>query len=128
MHPNARPEAASQASQHAALQRSPDRGILTGAAQGRPHPLCPTNSPKTLRRRAHQRKALPYSALARSEPPPLRFLEKLKRRNVGRVAILYIVVSYVARQVLELPAWAGRMATTESAKTGTGREPASETK
>jgi adenylate cyclase len=51
------------------------------------------------------------------ELPPIRFLEELKRRNVGRVAILYIVVSYVALQVfelffhlLELPAWAGRVA------------------
>jgi len=51
------------------------------------------------------------------ELPSIRFLEELKRRNVGRVAILYIVVSYVALQVfelffhlLELPAWAGRVA------------------
>ena len=43
------------------------------------------------------------------------FLEKLKRRNVGRVAILYIVVCYVILEpfemffhLLELPAWTGR--------------------
>jgi adenylate cyclase len=51
------------------------------------------------------------------ELPSFRFLEELKRRNVGRVAILYTVVSYVALQVLELflhllelPAWTGRVA------------------
>jgi len=43
------------------------------------------------------------------------FLEKLKRRNVGRVAILYIVVCYVILEpfemffhLLELPGWTGR--------------------
>ena len=49
--------------------------------------------------------------------PEFRFIEELKRRNVGRVAILYIAVGYVALEVfglffhlLELPAWAGRAA------------------
>jgi TolB-like protein/regulator of sirC expression with transglutaminase-like and TPR domain len=49
--------------------------------------------------------------------PPLRFLEEIKRRNVGRVAILYIVVSYVVLEVfemffhlLEMPPWTGRAA------------------
>jgi adenylate cyclase len=53
----------------------------------------------------------------RPELPAFRFLEELKRRNVGRVAILYVVVGYVALEVfevffhlLELPAWAGRVA------------------
>lgn len=43
------------------------------------------------------------------------FLDKLKRRNVGRVAILYIVVCYLILEpfemffhLLELPAWTGR--------------------
>jgi adenylate cyclase len=43
------------------------------------------------------------------------FLERLKRRNVGRVAILYIVVCYVILEpfemffhLLDLPAWTGR--------------------
>src|SRR5271170_7177268 len=43
------------------------------------------------------------------------FLDKLKRRNVGRVAILYIVVSYLILEpfemffhLLDLPAWTGR--------------------
>jgi hypothetical protein len=43
------------------------------------------------------------------------FLERLKRRNVGRVAILYSVVCYVILEpfemffhLLELPAWTGR--------------------
>jgi adenylate cyclase len=49
--------------------------------------------------------------------PRLRFLEEIKRRNVGRVAILYIVVSYVVLEVfelffhlLEMPPWSGRIA------------------
>jgi adenylate cyclase len=43
------------------------------------------------------------------------FLDKLKRRNVGRVAILYIVVCYLILEpfemffhLLDLPAWTGR--------------------
>jgi adenylate cyclase len=43
------------------------------------------------------------------------FLDKIKRRNVGRVAILYIVVCYLILEpfemffhLLELPAWTGR--------------------
>ena len=49
--------------------------------------------------------------------PPFKFLDELKRRNVGRVAILYIVVSYVVLEVfemffhlLEMPPWTGRAA------------------
>ena len=49
--------------------------------------------------------------------PRMRFLEEIKRRNVGRVAILYIVVSYVVLEVfemffhlLEMPPWTGRAA------------------
>jgi TolB-like protein/Tfp pilus assembly protein PilF len=49
--------------------------------------------------------------------PQFKFLEELKRRNVGRVAILYIVVGYVALEVfqvflnlLQMPAWTGRVA------------------
>src|ERR1700733_6141123 len=45
------------------------------------------------------------------------FLDKLKRRNVGRVAILYIVVSYLILEpfemffhLLDLPVWTGRTA------------------
>ena len=34
--------------------------------------------------------------------PRMRFLEEIKRRNVGRVAILYIVVSYVVLEVFEM--------------------------
>ena len=47
--------------------------------------------------------------------PTFRFLEELKRRNVGRVAILYLVIGYLILEVfgvfvhlLELPAWVGR--------------------
>src|SRR5579863_4729819 len=49
--------------------------------------------------------------------PRMRFLEEIKRRNVGRVAVLYIVVSYVVLEVfelffhlLEMPPWSGRIA------------------
>ena len=49
--------------------------------------------------------------------PHVRFLEEIKRRNVGRVAILYIFVSYVVLEVfemffhlLEMPPWSGRIA------------------
>ena len=49
--------------------------------------------------------------------PLFKFLDELKRRNVGRVAILYIVVSYVVLEVfemffhlLEMPPWTGRAA------------------
>jgi TolB-like protein/Flp pilus assembly protein TadD len=48
-------------------------------------------------------------------PVHLRFIDKLKRRNVGRVAVLYVIVGYLALEVfemffrlLEMPAWAGR--------------------
>ena len=47
--------------------------------------------------------------------PSFRFLEEIKRRNVGRVAILYLVIGYLILEVfgvfvhlLELPAWMGR--------------------
>jgi adenylate cyclase len=48
-------------------------------------------------------------------PVKLPFFEEFKRRNLGRVAILYIVVCYLILEpyelffhLLELPAWAGR--------------------
>jgi TolB-like protein len=48
-------------------------------------------------------------------PFQMRFLEQLKHRNVGRVAVLYIVVSYLILEpfglfmhVLALPEWIGR--------------------
>jgi adenylate cyclase len=48
---------------------------------------------------------------------PSGFLDKLKRRNVGRVAILYIVVCYLILEpfemffhLLDLPVWTGRTA------------------
>jgi hypothetical protein len=47
--------------------------------------------------------------------PSFNFIEEFKRRNVGRVAILYIVLSYLVLEIfgvfvhlLELPAWMGR--------------------
>jgi adenylate cyclase len=49
--------------------------------------------------------------------PPLRFIEELKRRHVGRVAVLYVVVIYVVLEVfemffhlLDMPPWTGRAA------------------
>ena len=48
--------------------------------------------------------------------PRPKFLEKLKQRNVGRVALLYIGFAYLILEVfelfyhlLEMPAWAGRL-------------------
>jgi hypothetical protein len=63
---NDRPEAASQAHRCVELQRSPDRGILTGTAQGRQHPVCPTNSLKILREhdRPRQNTVLRHTTLA----------------------------------------------------------------
>lgn len=52
-----------------------------------------------------------------SRLPAFTFLEELKRRNVGRVAILYIILGYVVLEVfgvfvhlLDLPPWVGRSA------------------
>ena len=52
---------------------------------------------------------------AHAHLPSFKFLEELKRRNVGRVAILYLVIGYLILEVfgvfvhlLELPAWIGR--------------------
>jgi adenylate cyclase len=48
-------------------------------------------------------------------PLRLAFIDKLKKRNVGRVAVLYIITAYLVLEVfelffhlLEMPAWAGR--------------------
>jgi TolB-like protein len=48
--------------------------------------------------------------------PRIKFLEELKNRNVGRVAILYVAVGYVVLEVfavfshlLEAPTWVGRV-------------------
>jgi TolB-like protein/Flp pilus assembly protein TadD len=60
-------------------------------------------------------RGLPGHSHTHSPLPNFRFLEHIKRRNVGRVAVLYVVVSYVILEVfgvfvhlLELPAWMGR--------------------
>jgi adenylate cyclase len=74
-----------------------------------PHPpgSSTETAPSHSAQRAHGHAHLPRVA---SE-----FLDRLKRRNVGRVAILYIVVCYVILEpfemffhLLELPAWTGR--------------------
>jgi adenylate cyclase len=116
-HRNDRLEAASQPRGPAELQRSPDGGILPPNGAGTATSGMPDEQPQdppVARPPAH---GASIHDSRRSELPPLRFLQELKRRNVGRVAILYIVVSYVALQVLELflhllelPAWAGRVA------------------
>ena len=60
---------------------------------------------------------VPAVPIAHAHPilPKLKFLEELKRRNLGRVAILYVVIGYLILEVfgvfvhvLELPAWIGR--------------------
>jgi TolB-like protein/Flp pilus assembly protein TadD len=58
---------------------------------------------------------VPGHSHAHPHLPTFRFIEELKRRNVGRVAVLYIIVSYLILEVfgvfvhlLELPAWIGR--------------------
>ena len=74
-------------------------------------PQKPTASPPPVP--GHTAPAHPRGHL---ELPAPKFWQELKRRNVGRVAILYIVVSYVALQVfelffhlLDLPSWVGRV-------------------
>jgi hypothetical protein len=77
----------------------------------------PQDSPATLPPTAVPQHDTPVHHHGRPELPSLKFLEELKRRNVGLVAILDIVVGYVALEVfemlfqlLEMPAWAWRVA------------------
>ncbi len=58
----------------------------------------------------------PVHHAGHSALPRPKFLEKLKQRNVGRVALLYIGFAYLILEVfelfyhlLEMPAWAGRL-------------------
>lgn len=88
-----------------------------GEESGETHP--PTSAPETVQ--------TPASA-AVPQPPQrsgyghghhridLRFLDELKRRNVGRVAILYLVVCWLILEpvhvifhMLEVPVWANRL-------------------
>ena len=55
-------------------------------------------------------------ARSRTSSHRVRFLDELRRRNVGRVAILYLVVcwlilepTHVIFHMLEVPAWANRL-------------------
>jgi len=56
------------------------------------------------------------STSPRVDLPKFRFLEEIRKRNVGRVAVLYVVVSWlilepvhVVFHMLEVPAWANRL-------------------
>jgi TolB-like protein/Tfp pilus assembly protein PilF len=114
-----------------ALPPYPDSGILLAAGAGvrrsamaeqstndapasePPPKAAPPTVPEQVA--AHHLNAGHHHGHARL--PPLRFIEELKRRNVGRVAVLYIVVSYVVLEVfemffhlLEMPPWTGRAA------------------
>ena len=72
------------------------------------HPQDPPSAPE---------RGSPGHQHAHSHLPTFTFLEELKRRNVGRVAILYIILGYVVLEVfgvfvhlLDLPPWVGRSA------------------
>jgi adenylate cyclase len=97
------------------LQPSPGPGILlSGGAwiaqsgMSEEHPQKPPSAPER-ESRGHQH--------GHSHLPKFTFVEELKRRNVGRVAILYIILGYVVLEVfgvfvhlLDLPPWVGRSA------------------
>jgi adenylate cyclase len=72
------------------------------------HPQDPPSAPE---------RGPPGHHSAHSHLPKFTFLEELKRRNVGRVAILYIILGYVVLEIfgvfvhlLDLPPWVGRSA------------------
>ena len=98
----------------------PDESPASSAA---PEPVLPTLTPTTLD---------PDPPVTAHEPPHphlptthggghglpihLPFFERFKQRNVGRVAVLYIVIAYLVLEVfemfhhlLELPPWTGRL-------------------
>jgi adenylate cyclase len=103
----------------AALQPSLDGGILaangagttrSGMAEEQPKDTSATPSPVPEH-------GLPSHHHAHPHLPAFKFLEELKRRNVGRVAILYIILGYVVLEIfgvfvhlLDLPPWVGRSA------------------
>src|SRR6202521_1490503 len=67
----------------------------------------PTEAPGDLKR---------VSTSPRAGLPKFRFLEEIRKRNVGRVAILYVVVCWlilepvhVVFHMLEVPSWANRL-------------------
>src|SRR6202171_1598606 len=81
-----------------------------GAADGKRSPVTdaePTEAPGDLKR---------VSASPRLGLLKFRFLEEIRKRNVGRVAILYVVVCWlilepvhVVFHMLEVPSWANRL-------------------
>jgi TolB-like protein/Tfp pilus assembly protein PilF len=82
-----------------------------GAPDGKRSPALtdaePTEAPDDSKR---------VSTSSRAGLPKFRFLEEIRKRNVGRVAILYLVVSWlilepvhVVFHMLEVPPWANRL-------------------
>jgi TolB-like protein len=85
-----------------ASQGAPDEGRSPALADAEP-----TEAPGDLKR---------VSASPRAGLPKFRFLEEIRKRNVGRVAILYVVVCWlilepvhVVFHMLEVPSWANRL-------------------
>ena len=86
---------------------------LSAPTEAAPDPATPT-APEPA---AAHHLAAGHHHHGHAQLPPLHFIEELKRRNVGRVAVLYVVVSYVVLEVfemffhlLEMPPWTGRAA------------------
>jgi adenylate cyclase len=79
----------------------------------------PTSAPETVQTPASAAVPQPpqRSGYGHGHPPiEFRFLDELKRRNVGRVAILYLVVCWLILEpvhvifhMLEVPVWANRL-------------------
>jgi adenylate cyclase len=79
----------------------------------------PTSAPETVQTPASAAVPQPAqrSGYGHGHPPiEFRFLDELKRRNVGRVAILYLVVCWLILEpvhvifhMLEVPVWANRL-------------------
>jgi TolB-like protein/Tfp pilus assembly protein PilF len=78
-------------------------------------PQAQPSSPPTATHPPPSTHGLPGHHHTHPQLPRFNFIEEFKRRNVGRVAILYIVLSYLVLEIfgvfvhlLELPAWMGR--------------------
>ena len=79
----------------------------------------PTSAPETVQTPASAAVPQPPQRSGYEQghhPIEFRFLDELKRRNVGRVAILYLVVSWLILEpvhvifhMLEVPVWANRL-------------------
>jgi adenylate cyclase len=90
-------------------------GEAPESGEGQP----PTSAPETVQTPASAAVPQPpqRSGYGHGYPPiEFRFLDELKRRNVGRVAILYLVVCWLILEpvhvifhMLEVPVWANRL-------------------